>query len=371
MDQVLFWIPIHTAWTPQGIPIYGFGLMLFLAFIAGNFVASRLARRIGVAPEKLQDLLIWVFVFGLVGGRLLYFWVEQAPERRTLAGFFEIWNGGIVFYGGAIGGAIGGVLFYRRLMKPFGVSPWQVADVIAPGVAIGLCLGRLGCFLNGCCYGYVAPPEAIAVHFPSLTAPARDQLVSEQGRQTLLGFSMDDHAKDDRTVGIVAAGSAAQASGLKPGDVIVAVRPGGDEEFREVHDYKALYPMLGDWPRGEERIALRVRRGAQTIDLPAFEPRLIGLYPTQVYESISAFLLFLGLCALYPLRKYDGQVIAWLMLAYAVHRYVNESLRDDTERFLWFTLSQWISFGIFAGGLLIVLTRRRTARIATSPASPT
>src|SRR4051812_1839065 len=102
MDQVLFWIPIRNPWMPQGIPIYGFGLMLFLAFIAGNYVAGKKAERIGVPPQKLQDLLIWIFVFGLVGGRLLYCWVNGLP----LAQFFQIWNGGIVFYGGAIGGAI-------------------------------------------------------------------------------------------------------------------------------------------------------------------------------------------------------------------------------------------------------------------------
>src|SRR5262245_51349965 len=161
MGQVLFWIPIKTESMPHGIPIYGFGLMLFLAFILGTWVASRWAARVGISKEKIQDLTIWIFIAGLIGGRVVYVWQYGVPWEEFLA----IWKGGIVFYGGAIGGTLGCIAAYRWLMKPLGVSLWQVADVIAPTVAVGLCLGRLGCFLNGCCYGEVAPPDLRAAHF--------------------------------------------------------------------------------------------------------------------------------------------------------------------------------------------------------------
>ena len=74
------------------------------------------------------------------------------------------------------------------------------------------------------------------------------------------------------------------------------------------------------------------------------------------------FLVFLVLLALYPLRKYDGQVMVVLMLCYAVHRFFNETLRHDTPTYLiGLTISQWISIGIFAAGIALHLWRRRYA----------
>ncbi|MBX7102839.1 MAG: prolipoprotein diacylglyceryl transferase [Gemmataceae bacterium] len=353
MGQVLFWIPIHTAWTPNGVPVYGFGVMLFLAFVIGSALAARRGRLVNIPGDRLQDLILWIFIGGLFGGRLLYVWQAGVPWSA----FFEIWNGGIVFYGGAIGGTVAGLLAYRRMLRPFGVTAWQVADALAPAIAMGLCLGRLGCFLNGCCYGHVAAPGYPDVHFPAMTAPARDRLVVKYAEQTLAGFSMDDAAKDDRTVGVVEAGSPAEAAGLKRGDVISKVGDTAVKSFAEIEN-----AMAGDWPRGQTRLTLGVTRGKEELTLPPFTPRLMGLYPTQIYESITAALLILALIATWPVRKYDGQIMVLLMLGYAVHRFVNESLRDDTPVYGPFTLSQWISVGIFSAGLALAAVRRGGGR---------
>src|SRR5438309_8007942 len=107
MQQVLLRIPIHTDWTPDGIPIYGYGLMLFLAFVACTWLASRLARREGIAPEHVQDLAIYLFVGGVLGSRIWFFVEERLAGRPADWGhFFAIWEGGLVFYGGLMGGAI-------------------------------------------------------------------------------------------------------------------------------------------------------------------------------------------------------------------------------------------------------------------------
>lgn len=359
MGQVLFWIPIHTPWTPNGVPVYGFGLMLFLAFATGTWLACRRGRRVGIPNDKLQDLILWLFVGGIIGGRLLYLWQFDIP----LTAFFEIWNGGIVFYGGAIGATVTALVAYHRMLKPRGVTPWQVIDALAPAVALGLCLGRLGCFLNGCCYGHVAAPGSAAVHFPALTAPARDQLVIRTAEQTLLGFAMDDSARDDRTVGWVEPGSPAATAGLRSGDVIIAVNGSEVRDFLDIESALAV-----NWPRGQTRLSLTVRRGDANVELPPFVPRLLGLYPTQVYESISAVLLILALVATGPVRKYDGQLMVLLMMGYAVHRFVNESLRDDTPTYGPMTLSQWISVFLFASGCVLGLVRRNAALKIAPPA---
>ena len=78
--------------------------------------------------------------------------------------FFKIWDGGIVFYGSAIGELIAGIIARRRFLSRFNISMFTLADVVAPSIAIGLCLGRVGCFLNGCCWGTSPVPIVVRLH---------------------------------------------------------------------------------------------------------------------------------------------------------------------------------------------------------------
>jgi prolipoprotein diacylglyceryltransferase len=337
MQQVLFRIPITIpGWTPEGIPIYGFATMLLLAFVICTWIASRRAEKEGIRTEWLQDLTIWLFVGGIVGARLTFLFAEDDPGQpwstrllSALSEFFKIWNGGLVLYGSIIGGVVGYLLAYFLRFRKLGLSSWRMADVVAPSLAVGLCLGRIGCFLNGCCYGMVACPDCWQVHFP-LSGMPRFALVRD-GYQTAAGFTMNDRAEDDRTVGAVAAGSPAAESGLRPGDVIVKLRdfpsPGKD---RPVASYRELDHCLGpDWTRGKNDLALTVEREKLEVELPSFVPRTLGLHPTQLYESISMFLVFLVLSAYFEFRRRPGEVMAVLMFCYGLQRYVVEMLRDD------------------------------------------
>lgn len=358
MQQVLFRIP------GLGVPVYGFGMMLFLVFVVTTWLAGRRAEREGMPQQKVQDLVLWTFLGGLLGARIFY--VVQYHISDPLE-FFRIWNGGIVFYGGAIGGAIAAIILHRRVLKPLNISPWRLADVLAPSIAIGLCLGRIGCFLNGCCYGHAACPGAPAVHFPTMTAPSQEFV---NNYQTSAGFAMepkfslDPKADVNRTVGAVEPGSPAEAAGLERGDVIVAV------DGKPVPTYQDLVnDLITERPRGKKDVTLTVRRGDHEQVLGPFVPRTIGLVPTQIYESVTMFLIFLVLLALYPLRVYDGQLMVVLMVCYGVHRFFNETLRHDTPTYyldlfgshipLGLTISQWISIGIFTAGVLLHLWRRR------------
>jgi len=111
----------------------------------------------------------------------------------------------------------------------------------------------------------------------------------------------------------------------------------------------------GNWPRGINDLHMTVERDGQTVEL-AFTPWTIGLHPTQIYESISTGLLLFVLLAYYPLRRHDGAVMVLLMLGYSVHRFINESLRNDTDPVAFnLTLSQNISLLLFGAGLLMGL----------------
>jgi prolipoprotein diacylglyceryltransferase len=328
---------------PQGLPIYGFGMMLFLAFVVCTWLATRRAVSEGVPREYVQDVTIWLFIGGLIGARFTFLKVENDLSlSETIEEFYKIWDGGIVLYGSVVGGLISYYIAYFLFFRKFGQPTLKLADILAPSIAVGICLGRFGCFLNGCCYGQVACPTCAvyAVHFP-LSAPARDGLVKE-GYQTPVGFTLDRNQPQERgaRVGLVDPDSDAYKVGLRSGDLIVMLNDAeikdGDYEIKgETKHLRAVdvltYNLVSNWPRGENKLRLTVKhdKDDKETELPTIEPRTLGLHPTQLYEVVSMGLLFLVLTAYYPLRRRQGQVIALLMVGYGIHRYLNELLRDD------------------------------------------
>lgn len=161
MRQVLYTIPVF-----GGIKIFGYGMMLFLAFLGSMNLAAWLARREKLDPEVIYDLSLGVFLGGLVGARLFYVIQYWGVRVHTLLDVVRVWEGGIVLYGSIIGGTL--AFFVYRMRRPFPLRPFL--DVIAPALALGIAVGRFGCFLNGCCFGDVCRlPWAVA--FPASSPP--------------------------------------------------------------------------------------------------------------------------------------------------------------------------------------------------------
>ncbi len=160
MHPIIFKIPLF-----GGIPIFSYGLLVASAFLVGLLWVKYDARVRGEDPALAMDLVFYIIVAALIGSRVLYVLVNQSD--RFLANpvtFFYIWEGGLVFYGGFIGAAIAVFLFIRHHKLSFS----RYADICVPGVALGHCIGRLGCFMSGCCYGKVAHDHPwYAVVFPA------------------------------------------------------------------------------------------------------------------------------------------------------------------------------------------------------------
>src|SRR4029077_17238854 len=115
-------------------------------------------------------------------------------------------------------GMLAFLAFYHFFLKKAGVSIWKLADVAGPGVALGIALGRVGCFLNGCCYGHVAPESCPAAAFPLLTCPAREIVVDRQAYQTPTGFTVKSSSDNIQSVvDRVEPLSAAWRAGLQSG----------------------------------------------------------------------------------------------------------------------------------------------------------
>lgn len=129
------------------IGTYGFALVL--AFLSGIWLAVHRARREGVPPGQILDLSVWLLVASIVGAKLLLLvvdWRLYADRPELLPGLIRL---GGVYYGGLILAVITGLWYVRRK----GLSTWKVADILAPSIALGQAIGRIGCFMAGCCYG--------------------------------------------------------------------------------------------------------------------------------------------------------------------------------------------------------------------------
>ena len=154
MRPILFEIP----W--WNIQVHSYGVMIFFACFAALGMGLWRARRENIHSSVVYELATWLFLGGVVGARGMY--VILHPEMiHSVADIFRSWQGGNVFYGCILGGLTGSLLYWWR--RPFPL--WKMTDVAAPAVAIGAAVGRIGCFLNGCCDGAVCNLPW-AVQFP-------------------------------------------------------------------------------------------------------------------------------------------------------------------------------------------------------------
>ncbi len=135
---------------PLSLPTYGF--LMAIAFLVGLWVAARQAQRDGVDTQKITDLGIYTLLGGLVGARLMLLAVEWRYFSEHPKDLWSLVTSGGVFYGGFFGALPVAWWYVRRHHLPY----WRTADILAPGVVIGQAIGRVGCFMAGCCFGMPA-----------------------------------------------------------------------------------------------------------------------------------------------------------------------------------------------------------------------
>ncbi len=150
-----------------------FGVMLAAAFLTGTWIALGEARRRGIDETKLVNLVLVILVSSIVGARAFYVFTHPAELRGDPLAFLRIWEGGLTLIGGFVAGTVAGFAFMRHVGLPLGLT----ADTVTPSVALGVAIARVGCFLNGCCFGVPGgqewcvrfPPDAPAsILFPGL-----------------------------------------------------------------------------------------------------------------------------------------------------------------------------------------------------------
>ena len=143
------------------ISIYSYGALLAAGFLAAVFLATRKAKKEGISPAKILDLALVILITGVVGSRLLYVLLNWSDFSGNPLRILLLNKGGLAIYGG-FGLSIPAGLWF---VKKNGLSLWRTADFIVPYVALAQSVGRVGCFLNGCCYGK-ATDSIFGVYFP-------------------------------------------------------------------------------------------------------------------------------------------------------------------------------------------------------------
>jgi len=164
--------------------IHWFGVMMALGFLAGLLNWTWLGRRENRGFNACSDLLLWIMISGILGARAAYVLSDLPSFLAAPLTVFRIDQGGLIYYGGFVGAAVALVIYARR----HGENVWSVFDFVITAVPLAHALGRIGCFLNGCCYGALYD-GALAVRFPEGSLPwwhhVREQLITRYDASSL------------------------------------------------------------------------------------------------------------------------------------------------------------------------------------------
>ncbi len=206
------------------IPLYG--LMTMLGYLAAMLYCLKQRHKIGISKDELFDIIFYIILGAIIGGKLFFiFFNWDSFAASTLV---EKIRYGFVFFGGFIGAVTAGIIVARVKKLPF----FKFADFFAPAIALGHAIGRIGCFLAGCCYGKVSHSFlSVKFHNPECLVP------------------------------------------------------------HHLHD--------------------------------------VGLYPTQLMESLGNFILFFILLTVFNKKHKEGTVIASYIIGYGLIRFIVEFFRGD------------------------------------------
>ncbi len=355
VGSALYWLVpkmgIHDDAGNIGLAVRGYGFFVAIGVAAGLALAGHNATRAGLPRDYAYSAAFAMLAGGFIGARLFYV-IEYFDDFRgetwleTAAAVLRYYEGGLVVYGGLIGGCVG-FLLYTWFRK---IAALNLLDVMAPAMAIGLAFGRIGCLMNGCCWGGVCdhPPS---ITFPPGSPPFMRHL--ETGE--LLGFRLEPHPRGGWTVTHVEPDSRAARGGLKQGDRVLQLQIASHETLQRHSKRNASR-------RNEVVVRIVTQSGLEltwTADqIPAHS---LPVHPAQIYASINAFLLTLLLYLALDWRRRPGDVAALMLTLYPISRILLEWIRSDEPGIggTALTISQWVSLCLLAVAIGWWLATRR------------
>lgn len=300
MYPILFKIPIIN------LPIYSYGVMLGLSLVVGWYIVMYLGKKDGISQETLGNCYIWTAVSAILGARLLYIITNWSDfTNASLMDMINVRKGGLVAYGGFLGGFIGSWIYLK--IKKIRLLPW--ADVVVPSLGSGLGITRIGCLFYGCDYGVPIPENA---------------------------------------------SSFVKAIGIQ--------FPNWNQRFPELTEQfkQGIGCMTGPF-HGAPAFHHHVREGLVALGDAASLP----VYPTQIMEIINGWVAF-GLTMLVKRKtSFRGQTFLVFTAYYGITRTLFETLRGDTQRggIGFFSTSQIVGITTFLAAAVawFFLARRAKA----------
>ncbi len=307
------------------VTVKSYGLMMVIGFLTAVYILRRLARRISEDPEYVTNAALYSLISGVIGARIFYV-VHYFEDKfqGNLGSIFAIWNGGLEFLGGVVL-AIIVLLVYLNRQKLFVA---RYFDMLVIGVMIGLAFGRIGCFMNSCCFG--APTDSVcAITFPYGSFPYESQVYPNAKRNRItpqleLSYDYYGYLGEDGTTWFPADNSNKYNAYLKPRELLT--------------------------PEQEKEVTTGKYRG-------------LAVHPTQFYSSANALVVCLVLYLFW--RKFaitkPGFTFALMLILYGSTRFGLEFLRDDNplEQAWWAiykgaTVSQNIGIYLVILGFVIM-----------------
>jgi phosphatidylglycerol:prolipoprotein diacylglycerol transferase len=234
--------------------LHTYGIFVATGIVAGVLVTIRIGRSRGIMPQNILDMSFIIIFSGIIGSRLLYILMNLSYYGSNPLDMPKLWQGGLVFSGGLLAGLI--ALIWHARQKDYNLL--LLGDIWSPGVAIGQGIGRIGCFMAGCCYG---KPTTVA------------------------------------------------------------------------------WGVIFTDPRSLARLN-------------------IPLHPTQVYSSLSGFVIFIILMILTAKKKFEGQVLLWFLILHSASRLLVERFRGDDRGLIpgtdW-SVTQFSTVFILIGAVIMLL----------------
>jgi phosphatidylglycerol:prolipoprotein diacylglycerol transferase len=338
----------------RGLPIRGYGVLLLFAVLAAMAMASHQARRAGLKMEIIQGMSFWLILCGIAGARAFYValnWKDfQSPDLTTTLGRIVAINiGGIVVYGALLAGfAALAWLCYRQKLPLL-----AIADILTPAFLVGLAIGRIGCFLNGCCYGGICEPPSWGVQFPPGSPPYQHQELT--GAFHGIRLIWDNSANKAVVESVYPAAPASKY--VKVGDHVLSaagIKLDSEKTLKNLGDRWQIRFMALELERDGVRHDV-----SWTLTPPS---RSLAVYPTQIYSAIDAAILCFVTWAYYPFRRRDGEVMAMLFFFNPLTRILLEIVRDDEPgRFgTLLTISQLLAVGMMVAAIILFFAIRAT-----------
>lgn len=142
------------------------GVGIAIAFLLAMWLSVRLAKRNGYDSELVFDFMIYAMIGGVLGARLWYVLLNVGYYADNLGKVVAVWEGGLAIQGGIFGGILAGIWFAKKRK----ISVWKFSDVIAPGLLLGMAIGRIGDFLAGGEYGIVSETFGFVYQQPGTEA---------------------------------------------------------------------------------------------------------------------------------------------------------------------------------------------------------